>query len=94
MDALKKPLVADSVEFVFLCWNMQSHGVLLSRAYYELIVRFAQAKDRANTWRELLQMLGPNAGEFVIGFTHTDGYTAAAEQYRVHNGISMGLAYR
>lgn len=76
MDALRKPLVADHVEFVFLCWTGCQLGVLLSRPYYELVVHFAQAKELANTWGELLGMVGPNAAEFVMGFTHTDGYVA------------------
>jgi hypothetical protein len=57
----------------------QHYGVLLSGPYYDLLVRFNKAKERANTWGELLEMLGPNGTEFVMGFTHTDGYVAQAE---------------
>jgi hypothetical protein len=65
------PLVADSRQFVFFPTS-DEYGVLLDRAYHELLVRFEHARRSAGTWGELLNMLGPNAARSVLVFTEND----------------------
>lgn len=67
----RKPLTADSLQFFFFPTS-DGYGVLLERAYHELLVRFEHARNTAGTWGELLEMLGPNATEFVLTFTQCD----------------------
>lgn len=72
-----KPLVADSLQFFFFPTN-DGYGVLLERAYYQLLVKFEHARSTAGTWGELLEILGPNATEFVLTFTQCDERVAQA----------------
>lgn len=72
-----KPLITDSLQFFFFPTN-DGNGVLLERAYYELLVRFEHARSSVGTWGELLEMLGPNATEFVLTFTQCDQRVAEA----------------
>jgi hypothetical protein len=55
-EPLKEPL-----EFVFVWWSDDDHGVILSRAYHTLVVRFHAARRTAGTWGEFLSMLGDSA---------------------------------
>jgi len=72
-----KPLITDSLQFFFFPTD-DGNGVLLERAYYELLVRFEHARSSVGTWGELLEMLGPNATAFVLTFTQYDQRVAEA----------------
>lgn len=52
-EPLKEPL-----EFVFVWWPDEEHGVILSRAYHTLVERFHAARRTAQTWGRFLEMLG------------------------------------
>lgn len=55
-EPLKEPL-----EFVFVWWPDDDHGVILSRTYHTLVDRFHAARRTAQTWGRFVEMLGDGA---------------------------------
>lgn len=65
-EPLQEPL-----EFVFLWWPDNDHGVIISRAYYSLVDRFHVARETSRTWEEFLTVLGEGA-DYLVPFLQVD----------------------
>ena len=66
------PLAPDLHESFFCCEPGGSHGVYITRPYYELLRQFSDARLSASIWQEFVAGFTPNAWEYISLFVKND----------------------